>query len=179
MGMTRRDYEIVAGVLYRRYIVTPPNSVARDTVDKLAQEMARELKSNNRALDIDRFLGAVRTGATLPAYEKRGLPYEDSVIKVGDGGTYSVGSDRYPATVTKVILFKTGERKGQVYRVEVQTDWSTVISGDQMDGSAEYAIKRDEFGAKRTFRATADGRLGKPGYRFTPGTRSRYYNPSV
>lgn len=100
-------------------------------------------------------------------------------VKVGDGGTYSVGSDRYPATVTKVVLFKNGERTGQVYAVEVRTDWSTVVSGSEMDGTAKYEIEPDSCGPRRVFRATADGKLGKPGNRFTPGERSRYYNPSV
>jgi hypothetical protein len=41
-----------------------------------------------------------------------------TIPKVGDPATVRVGSDTYPAVVAKVVLFKTGERKGQVRLVE-------------------------------------------------------------
>lgn len=100
-------------------------------------------------------------------------------LPANEGATYSVGSDRYPATIVEVTLFASGPRKGQPREVTVQTDNWTVVSGSQHDGTAKYVYNRDYGGAKRTFKAQKDGTLGAPGHRLHLGSRDRYYDPHV
>lgn len=49
-------------------------------------------------------------------------PFTDDEIKVGDPATYYVGSDSYAETVTEVIRFKSGSRKGQIKELHTAND---------------------------------------------------------
>lgn len=100
-------------------------------------------------------------------------------VQVGDGATYSVGSDRYPATVVAVEYFKSGARKGKARTVTVESDEYWVTSGSVQDGTAKYAFKRNTEGSLRTFNVDKEGRFGKPGHRLTVGSRNAYQDPHV
>lgn len=103
--------------------------------------------------------------------------YADSGIpKVGDGATLLSYSDRNPATIIEVILFKSGPNVGKPRLVRVQGDQWKVVSGSEADGSATYEFSRDENGPISEFRWTGKswkGRSGKVAF----GFRERYYDP--
>jgi hypothetical protein len=100
-------------------------------------------------------------------------------FKVGDAATYSVGSDRYPATVIDVQAFKSGPRAGRIRAITVQDDNAQVVSGNILDGSATYEYSRNTEGSIRTFTADKKGGFGKPFFRLYVGKRERYYDPHI
>lgn len=167
--MTRKDFVLIAAVLNSRYIVTAPNSVARDTVDNIAIAMAQALRETNRNFDRDQFLAAVRK-------EQIGAAYD---TMIGEGATYAVGSDRYPATVIGTVVFKYGPNAGKLKGVVVQDDDSLVVSGSEQDGSARYHYTRNLNAPERTFLIDSRGRFVSRGTQLVIGTRRRYYDPHV
>jgi hypothetical protein len=105
---------------------------------------------------------------------------ENITPEVGMGVTYAVGSDRYAATIVEVLIFKSGERKGQVRGVVIQDDKAIVTSGSEQDGSAQYRYEPQPNAVKETFLWNAQaGRFIRHGYcRLGLGHRSFYRNPS-
>lgn len=179
---TRRDYNLIAGALFRRYHTEPANSPKQDAVGLVALELANTLKTANARFDVDQFLDAVRYGTGLAKYETRNLlpkvdPSKDELV--GQGATYRIGSDRYPATIVAVTRFKSGTREGQPRAITVQEDESTVVSGSQHDGSAVYEYQTNPKAPWRTFLATTTGRYMRNGSSLSVGIRSRYYDPHV
>lgn len=93
--------------------------------------------------------------------------------QVGQGVSYSVGSDAYSATV--IAMSKSGSQ------ITLQDDISRVISGSAHDGSAKWASEPNPNGATR--KAT---RRGNGIYRLVGWTssgrvwegRSHYQDPS-
>lgn len=80
-------------------------------------------------------------------------------VKVGDGATMLMWSDRRAATVVAVRYFKTGTRKGQVKEVDVQQDKATRTDGNGMSDAQTYEYERQPDAPVRTYRADAKGRL--------------------
>ena len=80
-------------------------------------------------------------------------------VKVGDGATMLLWSDRHAATVVAVRYFKTGTRKGQVKEVDVQRDKATRVDTNGMSESQEYEYQPQPDAPVRTYRADAKGRL--------------------
>jgi hypothetical protein len=102
--------------------------------------------------------------------------------KVGDGATILMFSDRRPATITAVEVFKTGERKGQLKSVTVREDEAIVVSGNVQDGSAKYEFKPIEDHPTKTFTMNKRGQLvdspGQHSWKLRPGNRDCYSDPS-
>lgn len=98
-----------------------------------------------------------------------------SIPEIGMGATIAIGTDRYPATVVHVSLFKTGLRQGQVRQVTVQQDTATVSGGTWPN--LEYEYNPDPNG--RVFVYTVDnrGKLFSHGARLLLGYRRRYNDP--
>lgn len=167
--MTRKDFVLIAAVLNSRYIATAPNSVARDTVDNVAMAMVQALRETNRNFDRDRFLAAVRK-------EEIGAAYS---TMIGEGGTYSIGSDRYPATVIQPVVFKFGPNAGKLKGVVVQEDDSFLVGGSEQDGSAYYRYARNPYAPERTFLLNSRGQLVSRGVTLVLGARRRYHDPHV
>ncbi|MGV8972216.1 MAG: hypothetical protein ACOH10_07825 [Rhodoglobus sp.] len=80
-------------------------------------------------------------------------------VKVGDGATMLMWSDRHAATVVAVRYFKTGTRKGQVKEVDVQRDKVKRTDANGMSESQTYDYQPDPDAPVRTYRADAKGRL--------------------
>lgn len=94
-------------------------------------------------------------------------PYD---FKVGDGATYSIGSDRYPCTVVD----RTPAR------VKVQHDDAKFIGGNAMSESQQYEFTPNPNGGIMTFTLRKDGswrQVGRGGGYLSPG-RSKYLDPS-
>lgn len=90
---------------------------------------------------------------------------------VGDGGTISIGTDRYACTVIDVT--KSGKT------VTVQHDNATVTSKDGIYGTQRYEYSPDENGSVYTFRLSRkDGKTFRMGqsFRLVPG-RNHYVDP--
>ena len=95
-----------------------------------------------------------------------------AVPAVGDGATVCFWTDRHAATVTEVVLFKSGARQGQVRSITVQEDTVTRVDGGGMSDSQSYEFTPNPAGAKRTFHTDKSGRT--PG--LAVGGRSHYYD---
>lgn len=98
-------------------------------------------------------------------------------INIGDGATYSVGSDRYPATVVGWKEYKSGPNAGELRDIIVQTDKYEAVSGKYPD--LEYAYTRNPDGKILTFRKNKRGHfvLLTGGSYLHVGTRRYYYDP--
>jgi hypothetical protein len=89
----------------------------------------------------------------------------------GAGATFSIGSDSYPCTVSEVIYFKTGERKGEIRSIGVRRDfyrkdWETGEESFTPDPTADLIW----FDRKR-------GQLTSGGSRLSVGNRRYYQDP--
>lgn len=94
-------------------------------------------------------------------------------LSFGDGATYSIGSDRYPATVVGWKEFQSGPNAGEIREITVQMDKYSAVSGQWPD--LEYAYTRNPDGRLLTFRRNKNGRfVSGPSYLHV-GDR-RYYN---
>jgi hypothetical protein len=90
-------------------------------------------------------------------------------INVGDGATYSVGSDRYPATViaktAKTLTFQSDD-----YRATPESNYY---------GLQSYTFSPNPNGALYKARwSTVRGGWVSKGFRFRVGHRGAYQNPS-
>jgi hypothetical protein len=97
------------------------------------------------------------------------------VPEVGMGATVAFGSDRYPATVIKVVPFKSGARAGQLREVLVQFDKAKVVGGKWPD--FEYEYETDPVGRELWFVAKANGKFTCNGIQIGFGHRVRYNDP--
>jgi hypothetical protein len=96
-------------------------------------------------------------------------------LNIGDGATYTSGSDRYPATVVGWNEFKSGKQAGEIRDIIVQTDRYEAVSGQFPDFT--YAYTQNPDGRLLTFRKNGKGQfvsLGGGSYLHV-GQR-RYYN---
>lgn len=106
--------------------------------------------------------------------------FEFPIPSVGDGATYSIGSDRYAATVVKVEISKSGK----TITVTIQDDNREAAPGSNYYGKQEYIYTPNPNGS--TMRVRYNDRIerwvevGQKGYgRFvTFGHRSAYSDPS-
>lgn len=98
--------------------------------------------------------------------------FSPETVKVGDGVTFRIGSDRLACTVVKV------SPSGKT--VTMQRDNAKVVSGSQHDGSAKYEYEEDRNGSTYVarwsapvskFKMSAFGTYAGPG-------RHEYYDPS-
>lgn len=103
----------------------------------------------------------------------------NEIPEVGSAATICHWSDRDPATVSRVSLFKSGAREGQVRAVWVREDSWRLVSGSEANGSARYEYERNPEAPEVEFRANARGRLVQKGGGSTLaiGQRRRYYDP--
>jgi hypothetical protein len=95
----------------------------------------------------------------------------NAALRVGQGVTIYIGSDRHAATITRVI---------STTRFEAQYDEAHIISGSARDGSARYMFTRNDEGVKLTFRLDKKGRFVSVGggtYHASVGARRHYYDP--
>jgi len=83
-------------------------------------------------------------------------------------------TDRSPATVIEVRLFKSGARKGQVCEVVVQEDSYRRTDTLGMSDCQSYEYSRNPEGYTRTFKRGKDGKFKG----LTLGHRERYYDYS-
>lgn len=96
--------------------------------------------------------------------------------KLGTGATYSVGSDRYAATV--VAVSKSG------HQVTLQDDKATMVNADGLGwyGQQEYTYEADPNGRTRIVTRRRTGEYRIAGYKssgfVTFGTRRQYRDPS-
>jgi hypothetical protein len=98
-------------------------------------------------------------------------------IYTGAGAFYTVGSDRYPATVVAWKEFQSGENAGEIREVTVQGDAYRAISGQLPD--AEYEFTPNPNGRVLVFRKNKQGRfvnVGGGSYLHV-GERRFYYDP--
>ena len=71
-------------------------------------------------------------------------PLTDSEITVGAPATFYIGSDSYGCTVTNVIRFKTGSRKGQIKELHTDSHGrfraknGRYLQIDEYDGQAQW-----------------------------------------
>ena len=96
-----------------------------------------------------------------------------TVPRVGEGVTYSIGTDRYPATI--IAVSKSGKT------ITIQDDKSNVISGSTQDGSAEWRFEENPDGRVQRATLRADGRYRLSGWKrggnVSLGGRSCYVDP--
>lgn len=97
----------------------------------------------------------------------------------GMGATIGHHSDCDPATISRVAVFKSGARVGQVRAVWVRRDDWVITSGSEVDGSAKYDYTRNPNAGEIEFRADKNGRFVRKGGgdRLGVGHRRRYYDP--
>lgn len=90
-------------------------------------------------------------------------------VNIGDGATYSVGSDRYPATV----IAKTA------HTVTVQDDLSTAGPGHNYFGAQNWLFSPNPNGRTMVARWSAkrNGFVAN-GHKIHVGARGAYQNPS-
>lgn len=93
-------------------------------------------------------------------------------IVVGMGATYSIGSDRYPCTVTAIS--KTG------HKITTRDDKATRSDGNGISESQTYTYERDPKGEVRTFYRLSDGtyRNKTVSCRLRLGSRDMYLDPN-
>ncbi|MCP9209600.1 hypothetical protein [Streptomyces cucumeris] len=101
---------------------------------------------------------------------------------IGMGATITHWSDRTPATVVEVKVFKSGARKGMPREIVVQYDHWKVVSGSTDDGSAKYEYERDANGHTEIYVVNNSGRWVKKGLAgkgngLVVGERDRYWDP--
>jgi len=93
--------------------------------------------------------------------------------KVGDGATYSIGSDSYPMTIIEVS--KSG------YKVTAQHDSAEMVEGSEYTNDAVYRYERNPSGSTLVFTNRKDGQyraVGCSNYgRLTLGIRHKRRNP--
>jgi hypothetical protein len=74
-------------------------------------------------------------------------PFADTEINVGDPATFYVGSDSYGCTVTDVVRFKSGARKGQIKELQAgrfgrfRSKNGYYLQVDQYDGRTKWYAK--------------------------------------
>jgi hypothetical protein len=164
--MTRKDYELIAKAL-RSALKSNTDNDQSVGILKAAREVASALTADNSRFDQGRFMAAV-----LDPTPQHGE------VSIGDGATYSVGSNRYPATVVSFTRFLSGARKWQISSVTVQQDEATVVSGSMHDGSAEYEYSPNPHAARQEFKVNKAGRFVRDGRVLHIGQRRRYEDPS-
>lgn len=102
--------------------------------------------------------------------------------EVGDGATICHWSDRSPATVTEVLRFKSGAKKGEIRGVRIRPDHVKLTSGSEQDGSARYDITPQELTDPPLgvvyLRNKNTGQYNRLGTPLALGHRERYYDPS-
>lgn len=94
-------------------------------------------------------------------------------LSFGDGATYTVGSDRYPATVVGWKEFKSGPNAGEIRDIIVQIDKYEHVSGQYPD--AVYAYTRNPDGQLLTFRKNSKGQFVSGGYSYLHVGHRRFY----
>ena len=107
-----------------------------------------------------------------------------TIPKVGDPASIRVGSDVYPAVVAKVVIFKTGERKGKVRLVEAARfnyGPEAVIESRETGGygcdltiDVNHPSVEAFYGYTEAFHADQFGSLQHDGLRLHIG-QARYY----
>lgn len=109
-----------------------------------------------------------------------------TIPEVGAPASIRVGSDVYPAIVQKVVLFKTGERTGQVRLVEVTRfnyEAEAIIERRETGGyGCDFTVdvthpSVDVHGYTETFYADKFGSLHSDGLRLHIGTARYYQDP--
>lgn len=100
----------------------------------------------------------------------------ETLIKpeIGMGATILYWSDRTPCTIIRIS--KSGKH------IVVQCDQYKIVSGSEVDGSAEYEYNRNENGSVYDFTLRKNGRWVKKGESIKGlalgiGERYRYYDP--
>jgi hypothetical protein len=85
--------------------------------------------------------------------------YTDAEIKAGDPCTFYTGSDSYAETVSAVIRYKSGTRKGQIKEIHIRAnDWNgpTIFRPATChNGRVEYLLVRE--GRKQWYGALVVG----------------------
>jgi hypothetical protein len=95
--------------------------------------------------------------------------------ELGSGATVAIGSDRYPATVIDIVLFKSGTRVGEIREVLVQFDATEVVGGKWPD--LEYKYTPDSQGRQLWFHVKANGKFTCNGIGIGFGHRRKYHDP--
>jgi hypothetical protein len=84
-------------------------------------------------------------------------PFTDNEINVGDPATYYIGSDSYGCTITDIIRFKGGSRKGQIKELHAgsfgrfRAKEGTYLQIDEHDGRTKW-YARLVVGFQRDYR---------------------------
>ena len=96
---------------------------------------------------------------------------------VGEGVTFLLWTDRKPGTVTEVVYYKSGAKKGQLRMVRVQEDHVVHLGYDPSLGYDEVMYERDTEAPVQEYRVTDRGWTDKFGGRLVTGHRDYYYDP--
>jgi len=93
--------------------------------------------------------------------------------KVGDGATMIAGSDCYPFTIINIVSDKT---------MVIQRDTYKLVSGNVLDGSAEWTYSPNSNGDVYIIKKAKNGHFYtrggmKTGTRVGVSGRSYYYDP--
>ena len=110
--------------------------------------------------------------------------YVDSntVPEVGMGATVCGWTDRHAATITNVVRYKSGERRGEIREVHVTYDIATRVDTNGQSESQRYTFETDPDGFEVEFTRRADGRYvlkgATSGRRLVIGHRDHYYDYS-
>jgi hypothetical protein len=102
-------------------------------------------------------------------------------IQVGDGVTALLWSDSYPYTVTELIHFKTGNRKGQIKGFIAQEDHAEPDkeNGHDYFGNQVYKYSPNPNGRKAIVTLRKNGKwVDEGGTAFGLGFRRKYQDPS-
>jgi len=97
-------------------------------------------------------------------------------VKVGDGATICYATDRYPATVCRVIPYKTGPNKGKVRVVLTRDDKAERVDRGGMTDQQVWRFEEDPEGFMRRFVRTKGGRLTYGGVQLALGFRDRFHD---
>ncbi len=101
-------------------------------------------------------------------------------ITVGMEATVCHWSDRSPAEIAEVVVFKSGKRKGEVRGVKIRAMRATLVAGSEHDGSARYEYsKMPEAPVSGLYLRNRRGQFEKAngGPKLAIGRAERYYDP--
>jgi hypothetical protein len=117
-------------------------------------------------------------GSLVNSVISNGSPAE---IKVGMPATVCMWSDRSPAEIAEVVLFKSGAKKGQIRGVKVRPMGYEIVSGSEFDGSARYRyFPLPDAPAGRIYLRDERGRFQQAngGNKLAIGSAEKYHDPS-
>lgn len=101
--------------------------------------------------------------------------------EIGMGATILMWSDRKPATITEVLRYKSGPKKGQIRAVKTRADRAIRTDSNGMSDAQSYRFEPMLDVPESTWTLRKDGSFRKQGDQYTQlaiGFRDAYYDYS-